>query len=160
MIRKLSKKEVFRDFFDLMIEIEAGDHFDASDEAHITWLNRQITRRFGAGAQFFGLYQNDIPVGLAAVVVDDHPEFPGYSELVDLGIYPDYRLQGFGSALIEFAEQLSIKAGVFCMYIATYAGDTDAISFYRKNGYLPVCTLPDVHGPDDRGRLYLEKRFL
>ena len=166
MIRDLSQNEVIEFFLDLVIEIESGVHFKKENVQHTQWLKRQISRRFGSGAQFFGYFdEQNIAIGLGAIVISDHPFFPqykelgGYSELVNLGVFSQYRGQGVGSKLIEHAEQLSKEAGVFCMYIATYAGSTENIAYYGKRDFTPVATLPDVNGPYDQGRLYMRKRL-
>ena len=160
MIRDVSQNEVVECFFYLMAEIEAGDHFDNSDDQYCKWLNRTISRRFGSGARFFGCFdRSNVPIGLGAVIIEDHPMFPGYSELVDLGVFAEYRRSGRGSELLAHAENLSREAGVFCMYIATYAGDAEIIAFYGRHGFAPVATLPDIHGPDDDGKLYMRKRL-
>ncbi|MBA3029010.1 MAG: GNAT family N-acetyltransferase [Desulfobacteraceae bacterium] len=160
MIRNISQEEVFDLFFDLIIDIEMGDHFDKTNESHLKWLEQKVSRRFGCGAIFYGYFDTDkAPIGIGSVVIEDHPIFQGYSELLDLGVIPKFRGLGYGTKLVQHAEHLSRDAGLFCMYISTYAGDEIAISFYTKCGYTPVAVLPDVNGPKDEGKLYLRKRL-
>ena len=160
MIRIITQNEIFEIFFDLIVDIEIGDQFDKFNDLHRKWLKQKVSRRFGCGAIFYGYFDKDsTPIGLGSVIIEDHPVFPGYSELTDLGVIPQYRRKGYGTELVKYAENLSKEASAFCMYITTYAGDKTAISFYMNYGYSPVAILPDVHGPDDHGRLYLIKRL-
>jgi ribosomal protein S18 acetylase RimI-like enzyme len=159
-IRELTPQEVEHFFFELMAEIEGGSSFDLSDPQLVGWLRRKIKRRWGSGAQFYGLFEGETPVGLAGLVIDDHPYYAGHSELVDLGVVPAYRQAGHGTRLLHHAEQLARQAGVFCLYIATYAGDTATVAFYGKRGFAPVATLPDLYGAHDEAQVYMRKRLV
>lgn len=158
-IRELTPQDIEQYFFELMAEIEGGSSFDMSDSQLVGWLRRKIGRRWGSGAQFYGLFDGQTPVGLAGVVIDDHPYYAGHSELVDLGVVRAYRQAGYGTLLLNHAEQLAREAGVFCLVISTYAGDTATIAFYGKRGFAPVATIPDFHGPYDEGQIYMRKRL-
>ena len=158
-IRKLTRLEIEDQFWALMGEIEGGRSFDSADPRLVAWLQRKIERRWGSGAQFYGLFDEEQPVGVMAIIIDDHPYYAGHSELVDLGVVLAYRQGGHGTMLLNYAERLSREAGVFCMYISTYAGDTETIAFYGKRGFAPVATLPDFNGVDDEGQVYMRKRL-
>lgn len=158
-IRPLTPQDIEEHFFELMADIETGDAFDFADPQWVGWLRRKIARRWGAGAQFYGLFAAEEPIGLLGLIIDDHPYFAGRSELVDLGVVPTQRRAGHGTRLLAYAEQLSREAGVLTMYISTYAGDTDNITFYGQNGFAPVATLPDFYGPASEGQVYMRKRL-
>ena len=114
----------------------------------------------GQGGRFYGLFTEDErPIGLMALMIDTSPLYAGYSELLDIGVNAAYRRRGHGTALVEHALRLSRDAGVHCMLVMTYAGSTDVIRFYGKNGLVPVATIPDVHGPDDEGRIVMRRRL-
>ena len=51
------------------------------------------------------------------------------------------------------------EKGVYCLYMSTYAKDSGVIHFYGKNGFVPVATLPDVHGPKEEGLVIMRKRL-
>ncbi len=145
-------------FWELMVEIESSSTFDHSNPDHTAWLERRIARRIGAGVQFFGLFGEDgAPIGLSGLLIADHPMFAGHSELTNLGVFASHRGQGHGSALLDHAEEVSREAGVYCMYITTYAADVDVIAYYGKRGFAPVATLPDLNGPGDEGQIYMRK---
>lgn len=158
-IRPLTPPDLEQHFLPLMGEIEGGSSFDLADPQLAGWLRRKLARRCGSGAQFYGLFDEAQPVGLMALIIDDHPYYAGRSELVDLGVMHAYRQAGHGTTLLNYAEQLAREAGVFCLYISTYAGDTETIAFYGKRGFAPVATLPDFNGADDEGQVYMRKRL-
>ncbi len=161
MIKEIQAKD-FDSFFELMAEVECGKYFDFTNERHIQWLKRRIASLFFRGAKFFGSYlENDTPVGFAALLIDEGPEgicfFGKKSELLDIAIFPEFRGKGFGSKLLAFTAEYSKQHGVYCMYMSTYAKDYRVIAFYGKNSFIPVATLPDVHGPNDEGIVYMRK---
>lgn len=160
MIKQISETEVLQNFFELMIDIEVGEKFDRSNSKHVEWLKRMIARRFGSGATFFALYSKaSVALGIASVLINDSPILEGHSELLDIGVFQDHRRSGHGTTLLKHAELLSKEAGVYCMYISTYEGDTDNIKFYELQGYTLVATIPYRYGPNDKGQVYLSKKL-
>lgn len=161
MIKQIFEKE-FGVFFNLMAEVECGNHFDYENEKHIEWLKKRISIYFYRGAKFFAYYTDgNIPVGFAALLLDEGPEgvrcFGHKSELLDIALFPEFRKKKYGSQLLTFTEEYSRQKGAYCMYVSTYAKDIKVIEFYKKNGFEPVAVLPDVHGPDDEGMVYMRK---
>jgi len=161
MIRELDHDRFVQEFFDLAAEVECGDRFDCGCAAHVRWLEDRITLRFASGARFFASYLDGTPVGFTAIHVEpkmDGVPFTGqYSEVVAIGVLREHRRSGHGSRLLEHSERHARDQGAYCLYVATYAGSLDTIRFYEKNGFMPVATLPDVHGPVAEGRVYLRK---
>lgn len=160
MIREIHETEIDV-FFDLMGEVERASLFDAENPDHIEWLKKKIAEYFFRGARFFAYYlDDDTPVGYAAVLIDSSL-FPidQKSELLAIGAFREYRGQGYGTKLLKHAEEVSRQAGVYCMFMGTYAGAHQVIAFYGKNGFAPVATLPDVHGPKAEGILFMRKQL-
>jgi len=162
MIREIDQHTFTSEFFDLMAEIECGDRFDPDRPGHVQWLRDRIKQRFASGARFFASYLDDgIPVGFTAIHVDPKlegvPYIGQYSEIVAMGVLAKHRRSGHGSRLLEYSEDHARDQGAYCLYVATYAGAHDTISFYEKNGFVRVATLPDVHGPVAEGNLHLRK---
>ena len=162
MIRELDEQTFAAEFFDLVGEVECGNRFDPASPSHAQWLTDRIRKRFAAGARFFAAYLGDgTPVGFTAVQVDPKlegiPYLGRYSEIVAMGVRQAHRRRGHGSRLLEFSERHAREQGAYCLYVATYAAAQDTINFYEKNGFVPVATLPDVHGPKAAGNLYLRK---
>ncbi len=160
MIREMNESE-FEVFFPLMAELEAGNHFDFDNPRHIEWLRRRIAAHFARGMRVFGYYLNGSPVGFAAVIVNDGPDGVTdcwrSAELLDIGFLQEFRGHGYGSELLQHVEEYAEQAGVYCLFMVTYAAEHRRIAFYGKNGYVPVATMPDVHGPGDEGEVYMRK---
>jgi ribosomal protein S18 acetylase RimI-like enzyme len=162
MIREISQDELFKYFYRLAAEIECGHHFDFSNPRHEEWLRRKIAILFYSGAQFFALFLEDgTPAGYYALFVEEKLEAAAFSgqtsELLEIGVLPEFRGKGYGKTLLEHAEGLSGKSNVYCMYIKTWAKDYKVIAFYGRCGFVPVATLPDVYGPGDEGDIYMRK---
>lgn len=161
MIKEI-REEQFSPFFELMAEVECGKHFDFNNQNHIDWLKKRISIYFFRGTKFFGYFSDDnSPIGFATLLIDEGPK--GIScmgqkcELLDIGVIPQYRGKGIGSELLKYVAEYAEKSGVYCMYMSTYAKDYKVIAFYGKNGFVPVAILPDVHGPNDEGIVFMRK---
>jgi len=157
MIKEVLIEDINK-FYDLMAEIEVGNHFDFDNPKHVDWLKRKINVRFSEGTRFYAFYLEDgTPVGIAGLLINESLFCPNNSELKDIGIYPQFRRKGYGSELLKYTEELSRKASVYCMYMYTYAAEWQTIAYYGKNGFVPIANLPDVHGPGNEGHIYLRK---
>ncbi|PKK84005.1 MAG: hypothetical protein CVT49_06145 [candidate division Zixibacteria bacterium HGW-Zixibacteria-1] len=157
MIRMLDKSE-FECFFELMGEVELGKHFRPDDAKHVAWLNRKIDRYFYIGAKFFGLFLDDnTPAGFTSLLINEKLFCPNNAEILDIGVFPKFRGQGFGSELFKYAEKLAQGASVYCLFSRTYAADYKVLSFYGRNGYVPVAVMPDLNGPNDEGEIFVRK---
>ncbi|MFH0777438.1 MAG: GNAT family N-acetyltransferase [Candidatus Eisenbacteria bacterium] len=161
-IREITEDEITGSFFALVAEVECGDRFEFANEKHREWLLRRIGQRVSQGARFFGCYAQDgKPVGFYVLVIEDGPEGVPYlgqkAEITDIAVFPEFRSRGYGTRLLRHAERIAKKSGVYCLYVGTYAGAARAISFYVRNGLVPVATMPDVHGPHAEGNVYLRK---
>lgn len=161
MIKKILKDE-FNPFFNLMGEVELGSKYNPSNEEHKIWLEKKITSHFSRGVEFIALYEaNDKPLGFAALMIEKGPKDIPYlshkAELYDIAIFPEFRGKGFGKILLDNVEKNAREEKMYCLYMSTYANDEKVINFYEKNGYTLVATLPDVHGPNDEGVVYLRK---
>ncbi len=158
IITELTEEEIRTDFLELMSEIEAGSWFSMQNREHVEWLQRKISRRFGCGGRFYGTHlPGKQPLGLYCLLIEDHLVHQGYAEVLDLGVVRDHRRQGHGKQLMQDAEIRARSAGVCSLYVATYAGDEDAIAFYESSGFELIAELPGLNGPDDRGQVYLLK---
>ena len=160
MIQSITEDDIRRDFLPLMSEVEAGSWFDMANTAHVEWLRQRVSRRIGRGGQFYALYSPDqLPLGLYCLLIENHPVFPGHAEILDVGILKEHRRQGHGKRLVEDATRRAAAAGTCCIYVSTYAGDTDAIAFYTHAGFRQVAELPGLNGPVDRGQVFMMKEL-
>jgi ribosomal protein S18 acetylase RimI-like enzyme len=162
VIRDITQEELFRHFYRLAAEVECGHHFDFSNPRHEAWLRRKIDLYEYCGAKIFGLFLDNMPVGYGILEIEEPLEnvngiFGQKTELSAIGISGDFRGRGYGKQLLDYAEDVSRKSGAYTMYISTYAADHEVIAFYGRNGYVPVATLPDAHGPGDEGQVLMRK---
>jgi GNAT superfamily N-acetyltransferase len=125
-------------------------------------VRRRIAIHYFRGAQAFVYFADDgAPAGFVVALIDPGLEgvrcFGRAVEMLDVIVREPCRGKGYGRALLEHVEEVARAAGSYCVYVSTYAGDGKAVSFYVHCGYVPVATLPDVHGPGDEGQVYLRK---
>ena len=162
MIREITEREVVHTFFAIMAELELGGHFTADDATHVAWLRKRISSHFARGGRFFGRYlEDDSPVGLIAVLHEGTlkgvPCIGRWARILALGLFPQCQGQGFGTELLQHVESLARREGAYCLYADTYAGNHEAIAFYGDSEFVPVATLPDVHGEGDEGQVHMRK---
>lgn len=158
MFREISESEI-APFIHLLGEVEGGEHYDSSNPEHVEWITCRVHRQFAAGGRFYALYgEMEMPLGIGCLLVEPQLHV-GYqlSKLLSLGVFPEYRGRGHGSKLLGLIEEEARRQGSYCLYIWTYAANTRNVTFYGKNGYPPVATLPDTNGPGDEGDLYMRK---
>ena len=145
-----------------MASLEAGDHYDPGNPRHVEWVRKQISTQFLRGVKFFACYLGDrTSVGIASLLINARPD--GVSdcwrsaELLDIGIFDGLNGKGYGTELLKHVEDFARRAGVYCLFMQTYAYNHQAISFHGRNEYVPVGALPGVHGPDDEGAVFVRK---
>lgn len=92
-------------------------------------------------------------VGFAAVD-QRHNEKTGW--IATLGVLPDYRRQGIGSALLEDCEQ---RAGLPCMKLSVRASNRTALGLYHNHGYQPIDVWQGYY-LDREDAIVLEKKLL
>lgn len=161
MIREISREEV-GGVFDLMGELEIGASFDEGNDEHIAWLTNKIGAYFFNGVKFFG-YFNEEKELIGFIALDVEEPLKGVSwigkkaEILYIAVYPKYRQKSYGTQLIDYVNQYCRDRGVYCIYVSTAAFNYAVIVFYGKNQYVPVATLPDVHGPNAEGLVCMRK---
>lgn len=58
-----------------------------------------------------------------------------YFEVENLGVLPDKKGQGFGRMLLEAITKWAKEQNYQKIYIHSYGKNTEAIEFYKRNGY-------------------------
>jgi ribosomal protein S18 acetylase RimI-like enzyme len=162
MIREMHEDEFALEFFDDFAEVECGRHFDASIPQHVEWVRRRIAIHSFRGGRFYvHSLPNGTPTGFSAVLIDlglaGRNCFGHMAQLLDIVIRTPHRGHGHGHALLDHAESEARAAAAYCLYVSTYAGNGDALSFYVAHGFVPVAQHPDVFGPEDDREVYLRK---
>jgi len=109
------------------------------------------------GVNFYGSFDKEgKSIGFLSLFLDRKIHFPTNAEVMGMAITSDLRGKGFGSELLQYAEKVAKENNVYVMFMHTYAKDQKAISFYGKNGFEPVATIPDIYGPDE-DNVYMRK---
>ena len=81
------------------------------------------------------------PVGF--VIFTPDPVFARGGYLRAIGVDPALRNQGIGRKLLSFAEEKTALRSDY-LYLCVSSFNRSAQSFYKKNGYTRVGTLPDL----------------
>ena len=58
MIKQIKEDAFVETFFDLMAEVECGDHFDPLNTSHVEWLRKRISIHYFRGACFYAYYRD------------------------------------------------------------------------------------------------------
>ena len=162
MIREMPENEFAQEFFADFAYLECGRHFDVSNPQHVEWVRKRIAIHYYRGGRFYVHFADDgSPTGFAGVLIDPGLEgkncFGHKAELLDVIVRDAHRGKGYGRALLDRAEPEARAASAYCLYVTTYAGNDDSMTFYINRGFVPVAMHPDVHGPGDEGEVYLRK---
>lgn len=160
MIKEINESE-FDVFLKLMAEVEHVK-LDMKIPNHKEWLRNKIKLLYLRGTKFLGFYnEGNEPIGFITILHEKPPEgievLGMRAEVLEIGVFPNFRRQGYGSILLKAGEEYARSLGVYCMFMMTYAEDYDVIAFYGKNGFIPVATLPDTYGPNLEGNLFMRK---
>jgi ribosomal protein S18 acetylase RimI-like enzyme len=144
----------------LLGEIESGADFDSTNQEHLDFLWKRIAAHQARGAKYVGCgVDSGIPLGVVGVVIDESLFGEKTAEILDIGIDPDRRRLGLGTALLDYAVNQAKKAGAKTIYARTYAADFKVIAFYGRNGFHPVAVVPDTNGQNDEGTIVMRKRI-
>jgi ribosomal protein S18 acetylase RimI-like enzyme len=161
-------KEIFIDdldvFYRLIAEVECGEYFNFDNKNHIDWLNKKISISLNRGVRYFAYYcDEEKPAGYISLLIEDGLEgvpFIGYScEILQIGIFQEYRRMGLGTELLNYADEFSISSNVNCLYVHTSASNYKVVAFYGKSGFVPLATIPDVFKPNNDGMVCMRKVF-
>lgn len=163
-IRYLDKHRFSQDFHPLIVELECGKHYDATNPQHAAWLVQRIDVLYASSGYALCLYSDDgDAVGFLFLLHDRGLDgvrcFGKKGTIAMLGLFSDYRSKGLGALLLRKAESHVARNGGECLYVDTYAGNDGAIRFYRREGFSEVAYHPGENGLDDKGQVYLFKEL-
>lgn len=96
------------------------------------WRPRAVTERSLRNALCFGLYHNELQVGLARVITD----YATFAWLCDVFVLEEHRGQGLGVWLIEMVVSHPDLRGLRRMLLAT----RDAHGLYRHHGFASLAS--------------------
>lgn len=159
MIKQTDAETVMRRL-DIVASVES-DELCASNPRHRAWLEQKLKNYEGAGADFFGVFEQGEIVAFATVLVERRlPDVFGGSasaELLQIGVDLGLRRRGAGAALLAHIEDWLRAQNASCLYLHTYETDEVAVSFYERCGFKKAGVVPGVYGPSFDGMVYLYK---
>jgi ribosomal protein S18 acetylase RimI-like enzyme len=163
-IQNLDGKTLLKDFEDLVIELECGDHFIVGNSQHETWIKRRVDLLLLNNGIALGLYsEKNEPMGFILFEYDkglENVRCMGKKVTIKmLGLFEQYRSKNFGGLLLAEMENMLKNSVCECIYVDTYAKDIGAIRYYVKSGFIPIANHPGEHGIDDEGQIYLYKKI-
>ncbi len=59
MINQMNKSELLDSLYDLVAEVEFGDHFDEADKNQADLLRNRVNTYFNSGCEVFGYYERE-----------------------------------------------------------------------------------------------------
>jgi ribosomal protein S18 acetylase RimI-like enzyme len=92
---------------------------------------------------FFLAEINGWPVGFAHVKrfsLNDEIESGSQMQLEKIYVLPEYQREGAGGALLKQVMDFANDAGPDYLWLDVYAGNEQAVHFYRKNGFIKGST--------------------
>lgn len=96
--------------------------------------------------------QNEKLIGFCIVHIE--PENAGY--IVTLDVDPAHWRNGIASRLMQHAEEECRVAGCVSMALHVFTGNTAAIRFYERNGYVNASTVEDFYGTGIDALMYVK----
>lgn len=114
----------------------------------ITRAQQNLRRNRGIGVVILG---STIPI----LAFGQLTVWPHCTEISDLIVAPDYRNQGYGTALIQFLSRHAIALHVSCIEIGAALRNPRAIDLYRRMGFVDDRTLRLNLGEGEEEVLFL-----
>ncbi len=158
MIRPMNKSELLESLYDLVAEVEFGDHFNKADKSHTDMLGNRVNAYFDNGCEVFGYYEKDTGelTGYIMTVVK-RGLLSNDCEILEIGVKNQFRGKGYASELLKFVEAHHSKDQLHRIVVQTYAADFEVIHFYGKNGFVPISVISGTNGPLDEGTIVMRK---
>ncbi len=158
MIEPMNRSELLESLYDLVAEVELGNHFERGNKEHADLLKQRVDPHFNNGCEVFGYREKGAegPVGYVMTVVS-RGMVANDCEIMEIGVEKESRGKGIGSELLAFVEAHHGKDRLDRIVVRTYAADFEVIHFYGKNGYAPIAVIPGTNGPEDEGTIVMRK---
>lgn len=114
----------------------------------ITRAQQNLRRNRGIGVVILGSVVPILAFGQLTV-------WPNCTEISDLIVAPDYRNQGYGTALIQFLSRHAATLNASCIEIGAALRNPRAIALYRRMGFVDDRTLRLNLGDGEEDVLFL-----
>lgn len=116
--------------------VMSDEYLDGMDIEHATtnWRRNIVDPR--KGTEHLVVVVDDQPAGFAILGPAPGDFGPGVGQPYAINMHPDWWAQGLGSTLLAAAEQKLIELGFISAFLWVEKGNSRAISFYNKHGWL------------------------
>lgn len=104
--------------------------------AETEWRDMMVAR------QYFAALDDDEPIGLAALRLDDGESFRHRAVVLNLYVDPIARGKGVGTLLLTHLAEVALAQGILQLELGVNAESKGAIRLYEKNGYTVIGTMP------------------
>lgn len=98
----------------------------------------------------FVAFQDDVPIGLAALVRMEMSRLAHRAEVINVYVNSAHRGRGIAASLWSALEQHAVAQGIEQLELAVNAENADAIRFYLARGCRQVGTIPRGFRHGDR----------
>ena len=111
----------------LLNQLTGSTEDDGAEPSDEYWMEL-IEQR---GGYILVAINDNEPAGMAVVQEKDEQE----AHLEDLVVWPDFRKQGIGQALVKEAKTFALEKGYKCMSLNVLPNNEDAIHLYENEGF-------------------------
>jgi [ribosomal protein S18]-alanine N-acetyltransferase len=115
-------------------------------------FTRAMMRRFAEDAKARVVIAEQAEEFVGFCIVHIERQNSGY--VVTLDVDPAHRRSGIASLLMQRAEVTCRSAGCLSMMLHVFTGNTAAIHFYERNGYVRSSTAVDFYGAGANAFVY------
>ena len=88
----------------------------------------------------FILEVNEIPIGYGQIVEIENQYF-----LVNFGIIPEFRNNGYGYKFLNVISQECAKKGIKHLYLSVNRHNTSAVELYKKDGFIEIYNILTIN---------------
>ena len=99
-------------------------------------------RDFFGSRDYFVAFDEEEPVGMAAIRRDDGESFAHRAVVLNVYVSPSMRGRGVGEILMSELANHAMEQGILQLELGVNAESTAAIRLYERNGYTRIGTMP------------------
>jgi len=92
----------------------------------------QLMGDFRRGVKLFGCLCEGVSAGYMQLEMTE----PGKYTLDKVAVLPEYRGQGIGAQMVEYATRYAVKHGGLTLTVSVFAADESLIEWYKRHGFL------------------------
>jgi len=142
IVRKLTPDEwkIFRELRLAGLQSDPAS-FATSYEGSLQMSDDEWRDFFGS-RDYFAAFDQDKPVGMAAIRRDDGESFAHRAVVLNVYVSPNMRGRGVGERLLSKLADYAQAQGVLQLELGVNAESMGVIKLYERNGYTKIGTMP------------------